>query len=311
VSPDTAPGLHAVMSPYGSDAARIADLAWLLFIGGAVVFLIVGAALYLALFGSVRARKILSGNSVIAIGGIAFPVVVLTALLTYGIWVMRANMADPSQQALRIEVEGQQWWWRISYTDPAGRRIDSANEIRVPVDREVEFVLTSPDVVHSFWVPSLGGKLDMIPGRTNILRLTAHRPGVYRGQCAEYCGGPHALMALEVIALPPDEFDTWLAGAAEPVTTQNARGQELFAAAGCGSCHAVRGTAADGKVGPDLSRLGERRRIAAATLPMTQDNIARFITDSQHVKPGNLMPNFRVLAADDLAAVSTYLAGLK
>jgi cytochrome c oxidase subunit 2 len=299
------------MSPFGSDAARIADLAWLLFIGGAVVFLIVGAALYLALFGPAKARRILSGNSVVAIGGIAFPVVVLTALLTYGIWVMRANMADTSQQALRIEVEGQQWWWRISYTDPSGRRIESANEIRVPVDREVEFVLTSPDVVHSFWVPSLGGKLDMIPGRTNLLRLTAHRPGVYRGQCAEYCGGPHALMALEVIALPRQEFDTWLAGAVEPVTAQNPRGQELFVAAGCGACHAVRGTAANGKVGPDLSRLGERRKIAAATLSMTSENIARFITDSQHVKPGNLMPNFRVLSAEDVASVSTYLAGLK
>lgn len=305
------PGLQSVMAPYGSDAARIADLAWLLFIGGAVIFLIVGAALYLALFGSARARKILSADSVIAIGGIASPVVVLTALLTYGTWMMRASMADPSQGALRIEVEGQQWWWRISYTDPSGRRIESANEIRVPVGREVEFVLTSPDVVHSFWVPSLGGKLDMIPGRTNLLRLTAHRPGFYRGQCAEYCGGPHALMALEVIALPQAEFDAWLAGAAEPVIAQDTRGQELFLAAGCGACHSVRGTAANGKVGPDLSRLGERRKIGAATLQMTPDSIARFITDSQHVKPGNLMPNFRVLSPDDLAAVSTYLAGLK
>src|SRR5690606_33742947 len=121
-----------------------------------------------------------------------------------------------AEPGLRVHVEGRQWWWRISYETPGGGKVESANEIRIPLDREVEFVLTSPDVIHSFWVPSLGGKLDMIPGRVNRLRLTAERPGVYRGQCAEYCGGPHALMGLDIIAMPPNDFDNWLERAPQP-----------------------------------------------------------------------------------------------
>lgn len=147
--------------------------------------------------------------------------------------------------AVQIEVVGEQWWWRVIYRDDEGRRIESANEIRIPVGREVEFKLTSADVIHSFWVPNLGGKLDMLPGRTTTLRLSADRPGVYRGQCAEYCGGAHALMAMEVVAVPEADFTAWLAAEATPAPPPadeiQRRGQALFAAAGCGACHAVRG----------------------------------------------------------------------
>lgn len=247
---------------------------------------------------------------IVWIGGILFPVVVLTGLLTYGLVLMAAELRD-DEPDLRVHVEGRQWWWRVSYEIPDGSRLESANEIRIPLEREIEFVLTSPDVIHSFWVPSLAGKLDMIPGRTNRLRLIADRSGIYRGQCAEYCGGPHALMALEVIAMPADEFDAWLAQSAAPVETRQPLGRDLFLASGCGSCHAVRGTDAQGTVGPDLSRLGERQQLAAARLPTTDENIARFITHGQGIKPGNLMPEFRLLAPDQAAAIASYLAELK
>ena len=307
---------QSVLAPAGPEADRIFYLAGVLFIGAIIVMLVVMAALWLSIRGSHKTRRTLAGDNAVVVGGVIFPVVTLTALLAYGVWVMRANISHTStSDPVRIDVVGEQWWWRIAYLDAQGNRIAGANEIRIPIGREVEFTLRSADVIHSFWVPSLGGKVDMIPGRSNALRLVAERPGIYRGQCAEYCGGPHALMALEVVAVPNDEFIAWLSVAAqpaqEPARDAERRGRELFLAAGCGSCHAIRGTLADGVIGPDLTRLGERRFIAAATLPMTPANIARFITDGQHIKPDNGMPPFRIFTADELAAVSGYLAGLK
>lgn len=308
--------VQSALAPMGAEAARITLLAHVLFAGAAVVMLVVLVAVGIAMHGPHNARRLLAADRTVLLGGIAFPVVTLTALLAYGVWVMRASIAPADAPAtLRIEVVGEQWWWRLAYLDPQGGRFASANEIRVPVGREVEFTLRSADVIHSFWVPSLGGKVDMIPGRTNVLRATAARPGIYRGQCAEYCGGAHALMALEVIAMPEAEFAAWIAAeggpAPEPTDAIGQRGRAVFLAAGCGSCHAIRGTPAAGTIGPDLSRIGARRFIAAATLPMTRANLARFVADGQHVKPGNGMPPFGVLSAAEIDAVSAYLASLK
>jgi cytochrome c oxidase subunit 2 len=309
-------GAQSVLAPIGPEAARIWQLGLLMLVGAALILLIVCAATWIAIRGSDRARRRLASDRTIVAGGIAFPVVTLTALLAYGVWVMRANLAPAATAPqLRIEVVGESWWWRIAYRDRRGARIADANEIRIPVGREIEFVLTTADVIHSFWVPSLGGKLDMIPGRQNSLRLRADQPGVYRGQCAEYCGGAHARMSLEVRAMPAAEFDAWLEAASgparEPADETARRGRELFLAAGCGSCHAVRGTPAEGAIGPDLTIVGARRFIGAATLPTTPAHLAQFITDSQHLKPGNRMPPFRVFTPDELDAVALYLAGLK
>lgn len=308
--------IQSAMAPTGPEAARIALLGLILFAGAAVVMLVVLAAAGIALCGPPGARRRIATDRAVLIGGIAFPVVTLTALLAYGVWMMRASIAPADAPApLRIEVVGEQWWWRVAYLSPQGDRIASANEIRVPVGREVELTLRSADVIHSFWVPNLAGKVDMIPGRTNILRITAAQPGVSRGQCAEYCGGAHALMAIEIVAMPEAEFTAWLvaeaAPAPDPADETTRRGRALFLAAGCGSCHAVRGTPAAGAIGPDLSRVGARRFIAAAALPMTQENLARFIAEGQHVKPGNFMPPFRLFSAAEIHAVSAYLAGLK
>lgn len=306
---------QSVMAAHGPEAARIALLATIVFVGAVVVMLVVMSALWLAVRGSASQRAALAGERAIRIGGIAFPVITLTALLGYGLWLMRESLAVEAQPALRIEVTGEQWWWRLGYRDRDGNAFAEANEIRIPVGVEVEFELRSADVIHSFWVPSLGGKLDMIPGRINRLRLKADRPGIYRGQCAEYCGGPHALMALEIVALPQAEFDTWLSAGQRtaPVAAGDVerRGSELFLAAGCGGCHTVRGTAAEGTIGPDLSRVGARRFLAAATIPGGRENLARFIADGQGLKPGNLMPPFRIFTPAELDVLAAYLASLK
>jgi cytochrome c oxidase subunit II len=305
---------QSVLSPAGEDADRIALLSWVLFTGAAAIMLIVIIALALAICGPEAARRILSRDGMIRFGGIVFPVVTLTGLLGYGLWLMRASIAAPEPAALRIEVTGEQWWWRIAYRRENASPIAEANEIRIPVGRDIDFALRSKNVIHAFWVPSLGGKLDMVPGRTNTLRLKAERPGIYRGQCAEYCGGPHALMALEIVAMPPAEFDAWLVEAEHrprPAEAKLAQGEKLFLSAGCGACHTVRGTSAAGVIGPDLSRVGGRRFLGAATLHNTSENLAGFITDPQAAKPGALMPPFAIFSAEELDTLTSYLGSLR
>jgi cytochrome c oxidase subunit II len=308
--------VQSVMAPRGIQAQQIADLAWLLFGFGTLVLAIVIAAVWLAIRGAPRIRRVLAQENAVIVLGMVFPAVTLTLLLGYGVWLMRSHLdLTRDRHVVSIEVVGEQWWWRVTYSGADGTPVASANEIRIPVGVPVSFTLKAADVIHSFWVPSLGGKVDMIPGRTTQLRLTAERPGIYRGQCAEYCGGPHALMAFEVIAMPAAEYAVWLKRAAVPAVTpaseMDRRGLSLFLATGCGACHTVRGTPAAGTLGPDLTHLGARRSVGIDTLPLTRENLVRFVTDGQHVKPGNLMPEFRVLQPPELDALATYLLSLK
>ena len=309
-------GVQSALAPAGTGAARIALLTWILLGFCTAILLLVVLATWLAIRGSDRMRGWLAHGRMVVAGGIVLPGVTLTALLAYGLWVMQAGATAPgSASTMQVEVVGEQWWWRIVYRDREGRRIESANEVRIPAGTDVDFSLKSADVIHSFWVPNLAGKVDMIPGRTTQLRLSAFQPGVYRGQCAEYCGGPHAWMALDVVAMPTAEFDAWLAAQAappaQPASEVARQGRVLFLAAGCGACHAVRGTQALGRIGPDLTRIGERRAIGAGTLSLSKENLQRFIVSGQHVKPGNLMPPFRIFSDQEAGAVATYLAGLK
>lgn len=304
--------LQSVLAPHGPQAGQIATLAWVLFAFGSVIVGLVIAATWLAIRGSPRMREALARERTVIVLGLALPVVTLTILLGSGVWLSGAQSGSENN-ALRIEVTGEQWWWRVVYAGPTP--IVSANEIRIPVEQPVDFTLKAADVIHSFWVPSLGGKVDMIPGRITRLRLTAESPGVYRAQCAEYCGGPHALMALKVIAMPRDEYTAWLAREAGPATARSTdiewRGQSLFMAAGCGTCHAVRGTDATGEIGPDLTHFAARGSVGIDTLPLTVDNLARFIRDGQHIKPGNRMPEFRIFSSAELAALVGYLMSLR
>lgn len=307
--------VQSVLHPGGPHAESLATLSWVMFIGSGVIFVFV---LVLTAYAIIRKEE--SGGWMTRRGfivglGIVFPVVTLTILLVYGLAVARTLVTgDPP--ALRIEVVGEKWWWRVHYVDAEGRtRLVSANEIRIPTGRPIEFVLKSADVIHSFWVPSLAGKLDMIPGRTNVTRFSADRPGIYRGQCAEYCGDQHALMAFYVVALTEPEFDAWYAQEAgpaiEPLLPFIASGKELFIQNGCGACHTIRGTQANGTIGPDLTHVGGRRSIAAGTYPNNVGTIAGWISSSQHLKPGNLMPSFGNLQGEELRAIAAYLESLK
>ena len=288
--------MQSVLAPIGPDAAITAEITWVLFIGSAIIF----AAVVVLALQAVRGKLRTSENLLVVGGGIVFPFVTLFALLVYTL-VRASDMHPEDAQALRIEVVGEQWWWRVRYPG-----FETANEIRVPVGRPVELVLTSADVIHSFWVPALGGKLDMIPGRETRLRVRAEKAGEVRGQCAEYCGGPHALMALYVVALEPEEFFQWTEGQRKAATRQN----PLFVEH-CGACHAVRGTAAAGRRGPDLTHVGSRLSLGAGLLPNNRGALAAWIASSQHLKPGNLMPSFEHFSGPELQALAAYLEGLK
>jgi cytochrome c oxidase subunit 2 len=299
------------------EADSIASLSWVLFLGGGAIFLLVVAAVWIAVRGPAAMRRHLATPRMVIAGGIVFPAGVLAALLFVDVALMHSAARAPQDKpgTVPITVSGEQWWWRVVYAAPGGGAFESANEIRIPVGRDVVFTLRSADVIHSFWVPSLGGKVDMIPGRDTRLRVHATRSGVFRGPCAEYCGGAHALMALQVTAMPADEFDAWLsregAGAA-PVQDERAReGERLFLASGCGTCHAVRGTPAGGTIGPDITHLASRASIGGGTLPLDRINLSRFIAEGQKAKPGNRMPEFRIFSPDQRDALVTYLLGLR
>ena len=302
-----------VLDPAGPFAGPVVTVAWVLFVMAAVVMVVVLVALGVALFGPRRWRQRIGGERLVWVGGLAFPVVVLTGLLIYGLTVTARVSEAPRPGEMRVRVTGEMWWWRVAYLDDQGREvIQDANEVHIPVGQPVVFELESADVIHSFWVPRLGGKMDMIPGRRNILRLQADEPGAFGGQCAEYCGGPHALMGLVVVAHAPTDFAAWQARAALPAARNSLpAGAAVFEASGCGACHTIRGTAANGQAGPDLTHVGSRRTLGAGILPNNQGTMAGWISDSQSIKPGNRMPAYPVLTGQQLRDVSAYLESLK
>jgi cytochrome c oxidase subunit II len=306
---------QSVLSPTGVEAERTLALTWILLSGGTAILLGMCVLTAIALAGRADSRRWLSDDRTLIAGGIVFPVVVLTALLFYeAVGRIRPAIAE-ALAPVRIAVVGEQWWWRVAYRLEDGRSIETANELQIPVGRPVRLELSTADVIHSFWVPPLSGKLDMIPGRTTVLTLMATEAGLTRGQCAEYCGGAHALMSFHVVAMPPDEYEQWLmreaAPAALPQNASDEQGLNLFLSSGCGGCHAIRGTAANGTIGPDLTHVGSRTSLAAATLRNDQESLARWITDNQHIKPENRMPAFGIFSPAELNALSGFLAGLR
>jgi len=302
-----------VLDAAGPYAQPVTLLAWVLLIGGTLVLLVVLAALGIALWGKPVLRKRLGGDRTIWIGGVGFPVVVLTALLVWGLWLTSHLQATaPKGDEMRVRVTGEMWWWRVAYLDSDGRpAIQDANELHIPVGQPILLELESADVIHSFWVPRLAGKMDMIPGRRNLLRIQADQPGTYGGLCAEYCGGPHALMGFVVVAHTPDSFARWRAARLAPPVPVAGEGAALFLSSGCAACHTIRGTAANGIAGPDLSHVGARRTLGAGILPNNRGTLAGWIADSQTLKPGNRMPNYKQLRPEDLNALAEYMESLK
>ncbi|UWQ22949.1 cytochrome c oxidase subunit II [Jannaschia sp. W003] len=300
-----------MLAPAGEDAAVLATLWWWM-LGGAVVLwlLLNGAFFYVTRIGQRKLSRAWAEGIIVG-GGVVFPAIVLAALLTFGLGLM-PDMRAPGD-ALRVHVQGEQWWWRVHYETPEGTVV-SANEVRLPAGARSEIVLTAGRVIHSFWVPALGGKMDLIPGRVNRTSYRPTEPGTYRGQCAEFCGEAHAQMAFETVVMEPDDFAAWLAAEAAPARppegVEARRGAEVFRAEGCGACHAIRGTEARGRVGPDLTHVGSRVSLSAL-LPNDEAGFARWIVHTDRVKPGVRMPSYPHIPASDLAALAAYMEGLQ
>ena len=314
---------QSVLEPKGPQSARVHDLWRFALIVATVVFVLtVLATLWAAWAGARRRRAGLPPDVVDERGmtrgvtiATAATVAILMTFLVYDLSVGRATSGAPTRNALTIEVTGHQWWWEVTYADPSPRgRFTTANEIHIPVGRPVAFVLNASDVIHSFWVPNLSGKRDLIPGRTTSVWFQADTPGVYRGQCAEFCGYQHAKMALFVVAEPPAQYAAWaqaaMSQAPPPSDPAAVRGQQVFMKNSCALCHNIEGTLAGSHAGPDLTHLASRRTIAAGTLRNTRGNLAGWIVDPQRIKPGaNMPPN--QLSPSDLEALLTYLQSLR
>lgn len=302
--------IQSALHPAGPAATAVAQLWWVLLailgIYSVVVFVLMLIAVFHRPAEKISAKH--GGRVFILTGGVILPAVILVPLLIYSVTTTAAlRMRDTG---LTIRVVGHRWWWEVEYPE---QEITTANEIYIPVGEPVRLELTSADVIHSFWVPQLHGKMDTLPGQTTSFWIEADRPGTYRGQCAEYCGLQHAHMAFVVEAVPAEEFVDWLSDhqqpRAEPETTQLQRGQRAFFRHGCAVCHAIEGTSAVGRAGPDLTFLGSRQTLAAATIPNTKANLLAWLADPQSIKPGANMPPTHA-EADELEAIADYLFSL-
>jgi cytochrome c oxidase subunit 2 len=302
----------------GVQAARIEWLWWVMFWVCAAVFVAVIAALAMAVRRGRSADSTRPSEATLMRGvamATAATIVVLIGLLFASVATGRAIRTVPQRDLLTVQVTGYQWWWSVDYVYPEPHlRFTTANELHLPVGRPVLVKLRGADVIHSFWVPNLHGKTDLIPGRENTTWLQIDKPGIYRGQCGEYCGAQHAHMALVVVAESSDDFERWVVAqrqpAAAPATPAQSRGLNIIERGPCALCHTVRGTNAGARTAPDLTHFASRSTIAAGTVPNTPGYLAGWISDPQHVKPGNRMPPTG-LTGEDLQAVLAYLETLK
>lgn len=321
-------GIQNAINPAGPNAQNISDLWWLMFVVCSIVFVLVMIAVLLSL----RKRTAEALDTLppviqppeeserrrrhVVIGATTITVVILFVFLIASYSSGRSlRLNDPTKNGLSIGLTGHQWWWEVRYNDvDAGNIFTTANEIHIPVGVPVMFTLRANDVIHSFWVPNLAGKKDLIPGKINTMWLQADKPGVYRGQCAEYCGLQHAKMALWIVAEPQEQFNGWrqreTQQAMPPATDSQKRGQQVFFSATCVMCHAINGTPAGSNIGPNLTHVASRNMLAAATLSNTREHMAQWIKDSQTFKPGNRMPQHNFSDAD-LQALVDYLQSLK
>lgn len=312
-------GVQSTLVPAGREAERIAALFWWMTAGALLVWAaIISIALHYFRRSSrlsVAQRNHRRDRTLIIGGGVLVPTIALTGLLVYGLAMLPGAVSRAPDGSLVVEVFGEQWWWRVRYAHPSGRLVELANELRLPVGRPVQLRLHSDNVIHSFWLPSLAGKMDMIPGRVTYLTLRPTLPGVFRGTCAEYCGTSHSLMAFFAQVLPGPAFDRWLdeqgRPAQRPVAPLAAHGADGFISHGCAACHTIRGTPADGVIGPDLTHVGSRLSLGAGILGNDAAAFRRWIAATEHVKPGVHMPAFGMLPEEELRALTAYLEWLQ
>ncbi len=300
----------AALNPQGPGAARITDLWWAMFWLATVIYIGVMGFIAVALFRRRGANPgPVAGRRFIVAGGIILPSVVL--LLLFVLTLRALDASATRETAFTVQVTGRQFWWEVKY--PTSGFV-TANEIHIPVGQPVRLELASEDVVHNLWVPELLGKFDLIPGKTNVTWIQADQPGEYMGLCAEYCGIQHAKMRFVVIAVPPEQFAAWQEGqrqpAAAPTDPLLLRGQQVFLAADCGTCHTIAGTNIAERAGPDLTHLASRRTLGAGSLPNNRGNLAGWLLNPQSIKPGNKMPP-TALSGEDLQALLAYLERLE
>jgi cytochrome c oxidase subunit 2 len=305
----------SALIPASAEAERIAGLFWWMTGGALLIWAgVIALAVYCARTNP-DAQTERRNQLLIVGGGVVFPTIVLAILLSYGLAMLPPLVARAPEGSLRIVVTGEQWWWRVRYEIPGRAPIETANEIRLPVGDRVQVQLESDNVIHSFWIPSLAGKIDMIPGRTTFLALQPTVTGEFLGVCAEYCGTSHALMHFRVAVMERSAFSQWLEHQATPAIPATAslsrRGGELFLANGCSACHTVRGTLASAAIGPDLTHVGSRLSLAAGVLSNDQNAFGRWIADAEAIKPGAHMPSFGMLPAEQVQALAAYLEGLQ
>jgi cytochrome c oxidase subunit 2 len=327
-------GAQTPLDPAGPHAGHISRLWWVFFYVLIAVFVLTMIAIALAVRNGRARRTVTADDAAIPPPALkpeaaqerrlTTSVAAATAVTTAILFVLLVSsfltgrsitMTRTDAGALTIEVTGHQWWWEARYDDVVPANIfTTANELHIPVGRPVIIQLKSTDVIHSFWIPNLAGKKDAIPGKSSSVWLKADRAGVYRGQCAEYCGAQHAHMAFVVIAEEPDKFDAWVAAqrqpAVQPSTDAQMRGQQVFLNAPCVMCHTIQGTQANALVGPNLTHLASRGSIAADTLPNSRGHLSGWVVDSQSIKPGNLMPPMSI-SPEDLQSLLDYLQSLK
>ena len=311
------PSVQSVLRPSGAYAVLIDHLFAFITTVCVIVWILTALAAWIAIRRGRREASTASDRQISLHVGIAtgITVVTLLAILVTTMLTGRAMEALRADAPVRIKVTGNQWWWDIQYPgDYPSLQVTTANEIHIPVGRQVQIDLRSDDVIHSLWIPELQGKIDLVPGHLNTLWIQADYPGFFRGQCAEYCGLQHAKMALSVIAEPPGDFERWLianrAPAPPPQTPDQMRGRDIVVQGPCAMCHAVGGTSAGGRTAPDLTHVASRSTLAAGTLPNTRGYLAGWIADPQHVKPGNRMPPTG-LGGGELQDVLAYLETLK
>lgn len=308
-------GCRGVLDPRGRAASQTSRLAWLMFVIATLVFLLVVGIL---VAGALRRRGEVADErpdphdrpgGVMTMIGVALPVVVITIVLLVSFGPL-ASQASTSGASLTVRITGHRWWWQVSYPDSG---VVTANEIHIPAGRKVRLELTSDDVIHSFWIPELAGKRDLIPGQVNEMWIESDDVGRFGGGCAEYCGIGHTHMSAVVVADTPDEFQAWLADqarpAANPADAQLLAGQQVFLGSSCSYCHRVAGTNAQSDFGPDLTHVASRETLGAGAFLNEPDQLARWVTDPPSLKPGTLMPGVQ-LSDSEVADLVAYLESL-
>jgi cytochrome c oxidase subunit II len=316
---------QTMLNPAGPMSSRIEGLWWFIFWIAVIVFFIV-----MTVFMTAAAKRRVHGQlpplihpdpeaeerrKYVVIAATVVTVIILFSVLAKSVIAGKYMNSLQSKNPVSIQVIGHQWWWEVVYPNTdASMTVTTANEIHVPVGVPVVLQTSSRDVIHSFWAPNIQGKRDLIPGYSNAIWFQVDKPGTYRGQCAEFCGHEHAKMGFYVVAETPEQFAAWLDGqrkaAAEPGDDVRKRGQEVFMKTTCVMCHSIRGTDAGSHFGPDLTHVGSRISLAAATLPNTPGALGGWISDPQSIKPGVRMPP-NALNSEDLQALVQYLESLK